>query len=1023
MSAAGMPLDITLFTKRGGVLSKRIALNPDGSIRSDGSACVMTHGTARRVTLDGPADLARLLESMGAEEAIGLGALRVDLADEVEVVVKRKLNGARPDLIARTGEYIVYEPGAAGFALLDHDRKGMPDHVAAEIDRHSGFYKAIAAVLPSIATAARLGRRSTSAGLYHSGSGQKLAGSDGVHVYVAVRDAADIPRFLTTLHDRCWVAGMGWMMVGAAGQLLNRSIIDRMVAAPERLVFEGPPVLEPPLAQDGASRRPHIVEGGLLDTLTECPPLTVRERDQLRRLVAKETQRLAGECAVAREAFIDRQAALLVDRTGITPAAARHVVERQCEGVLLSSLELPFDDLELRGCTVADVLADPGRFVGETLADPLEGVDYGAGKAKIMRRADGSLWIHSFAHGRTVYELKLDAAAIKAMVAAAREEEAVALFVRLAVDHDLDQHAITAMATELAKRCGTGVRAIAKDLQARRQKRARERAEAERQRRLAERSDARPRIEAPPSDAPFLPVMKLLNEVLGSADEPEPPMRNVDGAFTRVRVRRLPEMHALTAASANAEGNEDPLPAPEQPLLTSLNEEQMAEEIERHVDFYNPGTEASVHLGGLFVRHFMVRNDDALPQVAAIATAPLVLPGRRLLAPLGLLREHGIVFRIPPAVRGCLPRPNECDTNAARAALNYLTDEWLVDVSTDFAGKCALVALALTIIQRSLLSSRPAFWVTAAQRGGGKSTSLCMVLLAATGIWPAAAAWSPSDEERRKALFAYLLSGVPCLVWDNIPRGATISCPHIERSCTTGWYSDRKLGVSETVATSAATIHCFTGNNCGPRGDLASRSITTRIEVNRVDPENREFRHPDPIGWTEANRGRLLNAFYTILLANSGDAEANGKVKTRFKGWWQLIGAPIEQAAKASGRDLDFGRLFIEQEADEPDAVNLGEALAAMQTQWPDTFTALDVCRLLTNIDAFMPTNERERSVLLRDFLFRDAAQNVAITAAIIGMRLRRSLGAPAIVNNQTLQLAGEKDLASGIVIYRVRAV
>jgi hypothetical protein len=38
---------------------------------------------------------------------------------------------------------------------------------------------------------------------------------------------------------------------------------------------------------------------------------------------------------------------------------------------------LPFDDEELAGVTVADVLADPARFEGATLADPLEGVSYG----------------------------------------------------------------------------------------------------------------------------------------------------------------------------------------------------------------------------------------------------------------------------------------------------------------------------------------------------------------------------------------------------------------------------------------------------------------------------------------------------------------------------------------------------------------------------------------------------------------------------------------------------------------------
>jgi hypothetical protein len=45
------------------------------------------------------------------------------------------------------------------------------------------------------------------------------------------------------------------------------------------------------------------------------------------------------------------------------------------------------------------------------------------------------------------------------------------------------------------------------------------------------------------------------------------------------------------------------------------------------------------------------------------------------------------------------------------------------------------------------------------------------------------------------------------------PRGAQITCPHIEKSCTSAMYSDRKLEVSETIATSAATIHFFTGNH------------------------------------------------------------------------------------------------------------------------------------------------------------------------------------------------------------------
>jgi hypothetical protein len=119
--------------------------------------------------------------------------------------------------------------------------------------------------------------------------------------------------------------------------------------------------------------------------------------------------------AKARAAFISEQAARIAARTGMSEQEASLVVARQCDGTLLPNVVLPFDDEELSGRTVADVLADPERFEGATLADPLEGVDYGICKARIMRRADGTMWVHSFAHGRTTYELRLDARAVRSV--------------------------------------------------------------------------------------------------------------------------------------------------------------------------------------------------------------------------------------------------------------------------------------------------------------------------------------------------------------------------------------------------------------------------------------------------------------------------------------------------------------------------------------------------------------------------------------------------------------------------------
>ena len=377
--------EITLFAKFSGPLTKRISLEADGSIRSDGSACLMARGSACRIHLSAASDLGTLIERLKPNEAIALGALRDGLSDPVQVVTKHKLNGA-PNVIARTGADIIYRKGQPALALLDFDTKGMPQDVTTALAQHGGYWPALAAVLPALQTAARVTRLSTSAGLFRSDTGTRLPGSDGVHVYVAVQDGTDVERFLKTLHARCWLAGFGWMMVGAGGQLLERSIVDRMVGAPERLVFEGGPILDPPLRQDKESRRPIAIEGDALDTVGTCPPLTIAETAQLRELKAKWAHRLAGESAKVRTAFVAKQAKRLAETHRISMKEAMRTIARQCEGILLPDLVLPFDDPDFARCTVADVIVDPDKFEGATLADPLEGIDYGVCKARVMRR-------------------------------------------------------------------------------------------------------------------------------------------------------------------------------------------------------------------------------------------------------------------------------------------------------------------------------------------------------------------------------------------------------------------------------------------------------------------------------------------------------------------------------------------------------------------------------------------------------------------------------------------------------------
>jgi hypothetical protein len=790
------PIEITLLAKAEGLLTKRISLAADGSLKSDGSACLMGRGDARRVRFSDLHAFADCIGNLAQHQAIALGSLRLDLPGKVEIITKQKLeklNGAaRPDLIARTGGHIAYRTGQPALALLDFDTKGMLPDVAARLEELGGYWAALVSVLPELASAARVTRSSTSAGIYRTDTGEKLLGSDGLHIFVPVKDGTDAVRFLTALHARCWLAGFGWLMVGAGGQLLERSIVDRMVGAPERLVFEGSPVLEPPLVQDRESRRPIVTEGDVLDTVATCPPLTIVEQALLRELLAKAAHQLAPEAAKARNAFIKQQTHRLAERTGMAPVRAAEVIMRQCAGVLLPSVILPFDDKELDGCTVADVLADPARFEGATLADPLEGSEYGPCKAKVMRHADGAPWMHSFAHGRTAYELRYDFAAALAALEKAAPDAAAKLFVNLALCSDLAADEVEQLRDRSAQRAAVGKRPLDRMLKAARQEQQTRQVEEERQRRAAERQDPRPRIDAPKPDAPWLPQMTVLDEVLGKSAEREPPMRDVEGVVAGVHIRRMPLLHMLTARSANQEDTtETRLPPPDQPLLTRLNEAELAELIEKHIEYVDD-TGRPVHLAAPFVHHFWQRkNDTALPVVSAVATMPMVLPDGAILSGLGLDRQRGVVFRIPAELLSLLPKTVDCTPRAVAKAMRFLADDWLVDVATDYEGKCILIALALTILERLLLPERPAYIVTAGQRGGGKTTAVSMISLAVLGHRAAAVAWSTSEEERRKALFAFLGAGLPLIAWDNIARGTAISCPSIEKALTAETYTDR----------------------------------------------------------------------------------------------------------------------------------------------------------------------------------------------------------------------------------------
>jgi hypothetical protein len=175
----------------------------------------------------------------------------------------------------------------------------------------------------------------------------------------------------------------------------------------------------------------------------------------------------------------------------------------------------------------------------------------------VMRRADGSLWIHSFAHGRTVYELKLDAAAVRTILERADKETVAKLFIDLAMAADLDDGELETLRNFVAEKSELGRRTLNALFKAARAEKAAQRAKEQRARQMAERRDPRPRIMVPAVDQDWLPQVAIVNDVLGVSKASKPPARDINGTGTRARKLSLPSLHAFDQTQSNPDEEDE----------------------------------------------------------------------------------------------------------------------------------------------------------------------------------------------------------------------------------------------------------------------------------------------------------------------------------------------------------------------------------------------------------------------------------------------------------------------------------
>jgi hypothetical protein len=97
---------------------------------------------------------------------------------------------------------------------------------------------------------------------------------------------------------------------------------------------------------------------------------------------------------------------------------------------------------------------------------------------------------------------------------------------------------------------------------------------------------------------------------------------------------------------------------------------------------------------------------------------------------------------------------------------------------------------------------------------------------------------------------------------------------------------------------------------------------------------------------------------------------------------------------------VDFGKLFLDQEADDEDATSVADALHSLKKIMGDgPFKAADVAGAVNDF------SRNEDADVVLDFLFPDRPRGVQVPAKAIGKRLKAHVGEPVRYGGGTMTL------------------
>lgn len=285
---------MTIYTSKSGNLNK--AIKNDGTKYAIAS---FSKGKFESIEVKSLDYLRRVINKLKPTQALGLGINKHYSKGDV-------LSHAEDSSKARSKENFKWSRGR-NVVLLDYDYfKGMY-----ECNSPSDFVNLLKQIDQVFVHAEMLVVPSSSSNIYKDG--KLFLDSKGLHCYVIID--GDVNVFKNKLWSSCWAKGYGTVKFSKAGDILTRTIFDKSVFSPERLIFESKPTLDPGMMQgkiesvfiQGLSIDPEKMEDNFelgLQNEQEAKQKAKEESKELKDVyIKKETEKLLKEGFTTKEAI------------------------------------------------------------------------------------------------------------------------------------------------------------------------------------------------------------------------------------------------------------------------------------------------------------------------------------------------------------------------------------------------------------------------------------------------------------------------------------------------------------------------------------------------------------------------------------------------------------------------------------------------------------------------------------------------------------------------------------------------